>query len=237
MMEITLESIAMLMDRGGPVMWLLLALSLLSATLIIERVWFFTAFARASRRRDRRELARLIRRRRWEDARGRAAGMLDPAGQLALDLLDDIEQRHAPVGPGASGATDPRDAGTPPSPARIADAVENQRHRLERFLPTLSTVITAAPMLGILGTVLGIIQSFELLSDSANAAMADPSAVGGGIAQALLTTAFGLVIALFTLFPYNLFRVRVDRDTAELEAIGSAFEDAAATSTPAEAAP
>ncbi|QDU70957.1 colicin uptake protein TolQ [Mucisphaera calidilacus] len=69
--------------------------------------------------------------------------------------------------------------------------------RLERFIPALSTIITVAPMLGILGTVLGIIESFELLTGSGETL--DPTDVGAGIAEALITTATGLTVAIGTL--------------------------------------
>ncbi len=106
-------------------------------------------------------------------------------------------------------------------------AIEAQRRPLERFLPTLSTIITAAPMLGILGTVLGIISSFEVLGDQSTTR--DPSLVGRGIAEALITTAAGLVVALITLLPYNLIRAQVDRTLSRLEALAAAVTDFAIT--------
>jgi biopolymer transport protein ExbB len=71
---------------------------------------------------------------------------------------------------------------------------------MDRFMASLSTIITAAPMLGILGTVTGIITSFDLLSGGQ--AMVDPRAVSGGISEALVATASGLVVALISLFPF-----------------------------------
>jgi biopolymer transport protein ExbB len=82
-------------------------------------------------------------------------------------------------------------------------SVETERIRIDRFMATLSTIITAAPMLGILGTVTGIITSFDLLSGGE--AMVDPRAVSGGISEALVATASGLVVALLALFPYMAF--------------------------------
>ena len=76
-----------------------------------------------------------------------------------------------------------------PSDAVAMEAVELQRPRIDRFMVALSTIITAAPLLGILGTVLGIIQSFRLLGEQS--VLTDPSDVAGGIAAALLTTALG----------------------------------------------
>ena len=89
-----------------------------------------------------------------------------------------------------------------------------EERRLERGMVVLDTVITAAPLLGILGTVLGIIDSFELLSSRA---AHDPLAVTGGVAEALITTASGLVIALAVIFPYNYFRTRIQDRLGEVE--------------------
>ncbi len=102
--------------------------------------------------------------------------------------------------------------------ADVAQAVETIRGEVERFAATLSAIITAAPMLGILGTVTGIIQSFRLLGTQGP--VSDPSAVASGIAEALLTTALGLIIALVTLFPYSIFRARADRCLGRLDAFG-----------------
>ncbi len=94
--------------------------------------------------------------------------------------------------------------------------------RAERFLPVLDTIVTLSPLLGILRTVVGIIQSFDMLS--ASVAVEDPQAVTGGIAQALITTATGLSIAIATLIPYNIFRARAERLRREMEEAGTRLE-------------
>src|SRR5690606_19187147 len=82
------------------------------------------------------------------------------------------------------------------------EAVETVRPAIERFSATLSTIITAAPMLGILGTVTGIISSFAAVgagaAGGAGEGPTDPTLVADGISQALYTTAFGLLIAVVT---------------------------------------
>jgi biopolymer transport protein ExbB len=78
-----------------------------------------------------------------------------------------------------------------------------------------------APLLGILGTVLGIIASFDLLGASG---IEDPKAVTGGIAQALITTAAGLAVAIVSLIPLNYFVARTQRETRRLEQIATQFE-------------
>lgn len=79
--------------------------------------------------------------------------------------------------------------------------------RMNSRMGILDTMITAAPLVGILGTVLGIITAFNMLSSSD---IDDPQAVMGGIIQALITTAAGLAIAIITVFPYNYFNSRID---------------------------
>ena len=109
-----------------------------------------------------------------------------------------------------------------PSDAVALGAVEAQRPRFDRSMVALYTIITAAPLLGILGTVIGIIDSFKLLG--AETVLTDPSDVAGGIAAALLTTAFGLIIALVTLFPYMLFRGWSSRAIGRIEAMIAAAQ-------------
>jgi len=101
--------------------------------------------------------------------------------------------------------------------------IESLRPVIERFAPTLGTIIAAAPLLGILGTVTGIIQSFDLLGEAAS--VSDPTIVAGGIAEALYTTAFGLSIALVTLFPHVYFKSRADRALGRLETLAGALLD------------
>ena len=98
--------------------------------------------------------------------------------------------------------------------SEIERLLDREEARLARGLGWLDTAVTAAPMLGILGTVLGIIDSFELLaSDGA----VDPLAISGGVAEALITTATGLAIALVALLPFNALRAAVGRRIARLE--------------------
>ena len=93
--------------------------------------------------------------------------------------------------------------------------------KMKRNLSVLDTIITLAPLLGILGTVSGIIVSFDLLGE---AGIEDPKAVTGGIAQSLITTATGLAIAIVALLPYNALTRKVDTVTRYLEQIATFYE-------------
>jgi biopolymer transport protein ExbB len=100
-------------------------------------------------------------------------------------------------------------------------AANRELSRFSRGLSILDTVITLAPLLGLLGTVTGLIHSFGLLGDQELQA---PEALTGGIAQALLATAFGLVIAVTALVPFNYLNSRLERARHELEDTGTQME-------------
>lgn len=99
----------------------------------------------------------------------------------------------------------PRPPGVPP---------QTELNRLQRGFGLLSTIITAEPLLGILGTVVGIIQTFGAfrLSDAAS-----PVAATAGIGQALITTAAGLIATLLLIFPYNFLLALLAKAAARLE--------------------
>lgn len=188
------DTFSELITRGGVVMWPLLGLSLLSVTLLFERGWFFIRSNNPGRLSRVRMMARRLRQNDQSGARTIAQSDSGMYSDVVVRLLEE-----------------------PATEAAVMDVIESQRPRLERFMSILSTIITVAPMLGILGTVLGIIASFDLLSDQAGTT--DPRSVSQGISEALLTTAAGLVIAIFTLFPYNALRVQVDRSLAVIESL------------------
>jgi biopolymer transport protein ExbB len=211
-MDALSDHIALLIERGGYVMVPLLALSVISLALIIERIWFWTSVHRPGRIRRLARLNDALREGRRQAAEALVSEDRSPYGRLAARLL-------------SHGSSD----------AVALEAVESQRPRLERFMVSLSTIVTAAPLLGILGTVVGIIQSFRLLG--AEQTLRDPSDVAGGIAAALLTTALGLIVALMTLFPYMVFRSHVSRSLGRMESVVAAAQQGAEAAASAAGAP
>lgn len=206
------DDLAMLIERGGAIMVPLIGLSIISLTLIIERAWFWMALHKPGRLVHLRLINESLRQGDPKLASQLLRGDKSVYGLVAGRLID-------------AGATE----------GVAIEAVETQRPRLDRFMTTLSTIITAAPLLGILGTVIGIIQSFDLLGEQQT--LTDPRAVSTGIAEALLTTAMGLVVALVTLFPYMIFKAQSERALGRLESLIAAAQQGAGDRGAAEARP
>ncbi|MBU0728548.1 MAG: MotA/TolQ/ExbB proton channel family protein, partial [Proteobacteria bacterium] len=93
--------------------------------------------------------------------------------------------------------------------------------RMQRYMGILDTMITVAPLLGIFGTVIGIINSFDMLGTEG---IENPRAVTAGVAQALITTATGLGIAIFSVFPFNYFNSRMEKAAHTIEKYSTSLE-------------
>jgi biopolymer transport protein ExbB len=101
---------------------------------------------------------------------------------------------------------------------RIKESIEERGrevvHDLERFLDTLGTIASISPLLGLLGTVVGMISVFAAITAHG---VGDPAAMAGGISQAMITTAAGLTVAIVSLTFYRYFRRKVDTIVVEME--------------------
>ena len=194
-----LQSFLAFMQKGGLVLWQLLLLSCLSLGVTIERIVFWSRVSSGAARSRVNRLMEALRGGRRDDVMRLCDGSVQPEMMVALRM-----------------ALDGSDDGV------AMAAAELQRHRLERFSVLLSTIITASPMIGILGTVIGIIKSFNVLG--AQTQLADPRGVSGGIGEALITTACGLAVALVTLFPYMSFKGLADRAMGRMESVIAAAQ-------------
>jgi len=96
----------------------------------------------------------------------------------------------------------------------IEDAGRHVVHELERYLNTLGTIATVSPLLGLLGSVTGMIRTFGALTSGVSG---DPASLAGGISEALITTAAGLMIAIPALVAYRYLRGRVDGHVIDME--------------------
>lgn len=199
-----------LMRAGGWVMWPLLALSLVAVTLSSERLAFWASTHRPRRLVTIEAIAREVRDGQLDKALKRARRDRSVYGRYLAALIERTTARAS--------------AGTPLHESFAHEQAERLRPAVERFSATLSTIITAAPMLGILGTVTGIIKSFRLIGQAG--IVTDPTSIAAGIGEALFTTAFGLVVALVTLFPHAMFRAQSERCLARLEVIAATLIEA-----------
>lgn len=111
----------------------------------------------------------------------------------------------------------------------IEDTGRHVVHELERYLNTLGTIAAIEPLLGLLGTVVGIMKVFAVITTQGTA---DAQALSGGIAQALITTAAGLAIAIPTLIVYRYFRGKVDDLVVRMEADAVKLVEALGTLKP-----
>ena len=186
-----------LMLRAGSrwVLWLLIALSLAAVAVIIERIWFYI--------QERKPAAQLaaalaaLRDQGAEQARAKLAGARSMEAVVARACLDR-------TGDGIAAVEERRTA-----------AIEQERARYEKRLAFLGTLGANAPFVGLFGTVLGIVRSFH---DLAGATAQNTTAVMNGIAEALVATGVGLVVAIPAVAAYNAFMRHVEASHASSEA-------------------
>ncbi len=186
--------------KGGPVMYPLLLCSVISLSVIIERLFFWIDVDRARSRGLLDEVLELCRQGDWEAVRLKASGSKNYVIRV---LISGILHRDYSLSKAMESAA--------------ADEVNRMGH----FMGVLDTMITIAPLLGILGTVTGIINSFDMLGTQG---AENPQLVTAGIAEALITTAAGLIIAIATLVPFNVFNARIERATRTIEKYATSFE-------------
>ncbi len=186
--------------KGGPEMYPLLACSILVLTVVIERIFFWIGLARMRDRRLLDEVLTLCQQGDWQGVGSLVSGTRD---YVVLVLVSGILHRDFSMG------------------KAMEAAAEEEVKKMRRFMGVLDTMITVAPLLGIFGTVLGIISSFEMLG---TVGIEDPRAVTVGISQALITTAAGLGIAIFSVFPFNFFTSRIERAVQEMEKYATSLE-------------
>jgi biopolymer transport protein ExbB len=184
---------------GGTTMHFMLLCSIAAVTVIVERAW---AYKKASL--DPAEFITRVR-----DA------ILKGGAKAGLAICDEEAYAHKAVSNVTKNALLKFDE----APEDLEKAVENSAvtevARLEKFLPVLATVANVGPIFGFLGTVTGMISSFDAI---AKYGMTNPALVAKGISEALITTATGLFIALFSQPFYNYYTARVTRFIREMEA-------------------
>ena len=184
-----------LVRAGGWLMLPIIFCSVLAAGVIIERMWFLQA---------KRVIPEHLVARVWH--------------WLKNDELDEEHvwaiRNSSPMGrvlaAGLAHRLSPRDI----MKEAVEDTGRHVAHELERYLNTLGTIAAISPLLGLLGTVVGMIKVFSALTD---AGIGNPAVLAGGISEALLTTAAGLLVAIPALIGYRYLRGRVTEHVIKME--------------------
>jgi len=182
------------LDRGGSTLWLIAALSVLTLALILWKVWHLALMGAWSGSATAKAISQ------WTDGQPDAA-LTTVAGRRSLRA----RLAHAAMSARLDPDLDDSQAREETSRRARADLGEARRG-----LRALELIATIAPLLGLLGTVLGMITAFQTLQEAG--ARADPSALAGGIWVALLTTAAGLLVAMPTSLVLGWFEARMRRD-------------------------
>ena len=186
-------------DAGGPIMWPILIVSIVSLFVVIDRCiwWGFRWFRRDPKRVEKVFTA--LEEGDVNEASKLARGTRDPVLRM---IWNGLNHQHSSL----QGAL------------QVAAGIEIKR--AGHYLVVMDTLVTLAPLLGLLGTITGLIKSFSLLGSEELAVQA----VTGGIAEALIATACGLGIAIFALVPFNYFSSRVSHLEFELQTAATNLE-------------
>jgi biopolymer transport protein ExbB len=188
---------------GGIVMWPLLVFSVIAIVLIAERLVFWFRINRYQRR-VMQEILKTYR-------------------QAPVDAHPKLRQNvNLPVSRIFLEALEIEGASPKQFHLALASAMQAELPHLRRFNTMFATIISVSPLLGLLGTILGLITSFDALQLGDVAANAN--AVTGGISEALVSTAAGLVVAIGTLLFANLFRGLYRRQVALIQEYGGQLE-------------
>jgi len=181
-------------------MYPLLACSIIALTVTLERTLFWIMEGVRGNRRLVDRVLELCQRGDWAAVRREVAGSKDPVIRILVSGI--LHREFSMI-------------------KAMESAAAEEIKRMRRYMNVLDTMITVAPLLGIFGTVIGIITSFDLLGSSG---IEHPQAVTAGIAQALITTAAGLGIAILSVFPYNYFNSRVENAALTIEKYATSLE-------------
>lgn len=184
-----------IVKSGGWLMLPIILCSIVSAAIILERLWTL---------QQRRVLPKNLTRQVWEWV---------SKNQLSPEHIKSLRD-GSPLGEILSVGLTNRQRDREVMKERIEDTGRHVLHDLERYLNTLGTIAAISPLLGLLGTVIGMVKVFAAITTEG---VGDPSVLAGGISEALITTAAGLSVAIPTLIGYRYLRGRVNALVVQME--------------------
>lgn len=188
--------------HGGYIMWPIIVLSFVIMTVVIERVIFTI---RESANRDRDSVEKLLERVEAGDFEGAINIGKKSKDFLARILVYSLTHRDTSMA------------------NAFARASNQEMQRYNQGMPTLDTIVTAAPYVGLLGTVTGMMATFAALGEGGDIG-ANAGAITGGVGEALIATACGLAIAIFGLFPFNYMNAKIAQAKHDISDASNALE-------------
>ena len=195
---------------GGIFMWVILLASISGLAVIIEKMYTFLSKEKKLSENEKNQLYKALRTGNREEILKLCKDKTDSVSKSVTKIVsnmdinfDELDTSHRQVIEGI-----------------ISESILEQTTELEKGMSLLGTVVNAAPQLGLLGTVTGMIAAFSALTRNGTSTA---KIVAGGISEALYTTAFGLIVAIPALVFYNYFNRRIDVIVAEMERVALQF--------------
>ncbi len=192
-----------LFKHGGPIMWPILVVSFLLITVAIERVLFII---RENRRREPELVDKMLEKGEANDIEGAVELGKKSQDYVARILVYAITHKEHSL---ANAFT---------------RAASQEMQRFSQGLPTLDTCITAAPLLGLLGTVTGMMGTFAALNSGSGDIGSAATKITGGVAEALIATMCGIAIAVMGLLPFNYLNARSEEARHDIEDASNSLE-------------
>lgn len=184
-----------IVKAGGVMMGPIILASIVAAAIFLERLWTL---------QDKRVLPKELTDKVWRWVEQ----------QQIQDKHIQALQQNSPLGKILAAGLANRYRDRTVIRESIEDTGRHVVHELERFIGTLGTIASLSPLMGLLGTVMGMIRTFNAIT---TAGIGNPASLAGGIAEALITTAAGLTVAIPALLAYKYLRARVQALVVEME--------------------
>jgi biopolymer transport protein ExbB len=192
-----------LFKHGGPIMWPILLVSFLLLTVAVERIIFII---RENSRRDPEVVEKMLEKVEARDIDGAVELGKKSNDYIARIMVYALTHKEHSLG------------------NAFTRAANQELQRFSQGLPTLDTCITAAPLLGLLGTVTGMMATFAALGAAGGDIGSAANSVMGGVGEALIATAAGLAIAITGLLPFNYLNARLEEARHEVEDASNSLE-------------
>jgi biopolymer transport protein ExbB len=193
-----------IVQAGGWLMWPIIGCSVVAVAIILERLWTL---------QEKRVLPASVANHVWE---------LVQQNQLDVKQIQEVHQ-SSPIGQVLAAGLAYRHASRDVLKEVVEDTGRHVVHDLERYLSPLGTIAAISPLLGLLGTVSGMIRSFTAITANG---VPNPAVLAGGISEALVATAAGLTVAIPSLIAYRYLRGRVDGLVVKIEKESMRFIEA-----------